>query len=70
MEANFIYLLALSPTVQCKPAQKQQFESKFHISGNLCILSLFIIIAVLLASSSHRIVKFQDFFENKEAKRR
>ena len=69
MEAYFLYVLVLSPTNQNKPAQKQQFEIKFYISENLP--SLFIRMAVLSASFSNRIVKFQDLlFSNREAKRR
>ena len=34
MEAYFLYLLGLSSAEQYKPAQKQQFKSKFYISGN------------------------------------
>ena len=51
MEGYSLYLNVLFSTKQYKPAQKQQFECKFHISGNK--LSLFITMAVLLASFSN-----------------
>ena len=58
MDTYFLYLLALSPTEQYKPAKKQQFEYNFQINGNK--LPLFITMAVLSASFSNRMVKFQD----------
>ena len=59
MEAYFLYLLSLSSTEQYESAQKQQFESKFHIIGNK--LTLFITMAVLSASFSYRTVSFKTY---------